>query len=67
MRKKDNAFKKMLDRLQIEQIQKFLRVVIICMLFMVIAEGLFEIPVIRDFFGASLIEGKSGWLVYVIV
>ena len=67
MRKKDNAFKKMLDKLQIEQIQKFLRVVIICMLFMVIAEGLFEIPVIRDFFGASLIEGKSGWLVYVIV
>ena len=46
MRKKDNAFKKMLDKLQIEQIQKFLRVVIICMLFMVIAEGLFEIPVI---------------------
>lgn len=67
MKKEDNVFKKMFNKIQLEQIHKFLRVVIICMVFMVISEGLFEIPVIKEFFGAGLIEGKSGWLVYVLV
>jgi hypothetical protein len=34
---------------------------------MVVSEGIFEIPVVKDFFGAGLIEGKSGWIVYAIV
>ena len=37
------------------------------MVFLVISEGIFEIPMIRDFFGSGLIEGRSGWLVYLIV
>ena len=67
MKKQDNVLRKMWDRVTIEKWQKFLRLVIICMIFMVISEGIFEIPVIRDFFGAGLIEGKSGWIVYAIV
>lgn len=67
MKKEDNIFKKMLSKIQIEQLQKFLRVIIICMIFMTLSEALFSIPAIKDFFGAGLIEGKSGWLVYVII
>lgn len=67
MKKEDNIIKKMFNKIQLEQMHKFLRVVILCMVFMVLSEGLFEIPAIKEFFGAGLIEGKSGWLVYVLV
>ena len=67
MKKQDNILRKMWDRVTIEKWQKFLRLVIICMVFMVVSEGIFEIPVVKDFFGAGLIEGKSGWIVYAIV
>lgn len=67
MKKKDSILKKLWDRVSIEQWQKFLRVVIICMVFMVISEGFFEIPVISNFFGKDLIIGKTGWIVYAIV
>ena len=37
------------------------------MIFMVISEGIFEIPAVANFFGEGLLEGQTGWLVYVIV
>ena len=67
MKKEDNIIVKLWNKVTIEKWQKVLRLIIICMVFMVVSEGIFEIPVIRDFFGAGLIEGKSGWIVYVIV
>lgn len=67
MKKQDNILKKMWNKIQIEQLQKFLRVVIICMIFMVLSEALFSIPSIKQFFGGGLIEGKSGWLVYLLI
>lgn len=67
MKKQENIIKKLWDKVTLEKWYKTLRLVIICMAFLVISEGIFEIPVVRDFFGSGLIEGKSGWLVYVIV
>lgn len=67
MKKQKNIIKKLWDKVTIEKWYKAIRVFIICMAFMVLSEGLFEIPEVKEFFGASLIEGKSGWLVYVIV
>lgn len=67
MKREDNIIKKLWNKVTIEQWQKALRVIIICMAFMVISEGIFEIPAIEEFFGSGLIEGKSGWLVYAII
>lgn len=67
MKREDNIIKKLLNKVTIEQWQKALRVIIICMAFMAISEGIFEIPAIEEFFGSGLIEGKSGWLVYAII
>lgn len=67
MKREDNIIKKLWDKVTIEQWYKTLRVVIICMVFMVLSEGLFSIPSVEEFFGAGLIEGKTGWIVYVIV
>ena len=66
-KKEDSILKKLWDKLKIEQIHKFLRIVIICMVFMVISEGIFEIPAVANFFGEGLLEGQTGWLVYVII
>lgn len=67
MKREDNIIKKLWDRVTIEQWHKALRVIIICMVFMTLSEGIFEIPVIKNFFGADLIKGQSGWMVYAIV
>ena len=67
MKREDNIIKKLWNRVTIEQWHKALRVVIICMVFMTLSEAIFEIPTIRDFFGADLIRGQSGWMVYVVV
>lgn len=67
MKREDNIIKKLWNKVTIEQWQKALRVVIICMLFMVISEALFEIPAVEQFFGADLITGKSGWVIYAIL
>lgn len=67
MKKEDNIVKKLWNKVNIEQWVKILRVVIICMTFMVISEGIFEIPSIANFFGESLIIGKTGWIVYLII
>lgn len=67
MKKQENIIKKLWDKVTLEKWFKALRLVIICMAFLVISEGIFEIPMIRDFFGSGLIEGRSGWLVYVII
>lgn len=66
-KKEDNILKKLWDKIKIEQIHKFLRVVIICMIFMVLSEAIFEIPAVANFFGEGLLEGQTGWLVYVII
>ena len=58
-KKEDNILKKLWDKLKIEQIHKFLRVVIICMIFMVLSEVIFEIPAIANFF-TNLIENNEG-------
>ena len=67
MKRQENFIKKLWDKVTLEKWFKALRLVIICMIFLVISEGIFEIPAIRGFFGSGLLEGKSGWLVYVIV
>ena len=67
MKKEDNIVKKLWNKVNIEQWVKVLRVVIICMTFMVISEGIFEIPSVAIFFGEGLIIGKTGWIVYVII
>lgn len=67
MKKEDNIVKKLWNKVNIEQWVKILRVVIICMTFMVISEGIFEIPSVANFFGEGLIIGKTGWIVYVII
>ena len=51
---KRNKLKKYIDKLTIEKVKKFLKVIIVCMIFMVISEGLFEIPAIANFFGRDL-------------
>ena len=58
-KKEDNILKKLWDKIKIEQIHKFLRVVIICMIFMVLSEVIFEIPAIANFF-TNLIENNEG-------
>ena len=67
MKREDNIIKKLWNKVTLEQWQKALRVFIICMVFMVLSEGIFEIPAVEQFFGADLIAGKSGWLVYAII
>lgn len=67
MKKQENIIKQLWDKVTIEKWHKTLRLVIICMIFLVISEGIFEIPKVRNFFGSGLIEGRSGWLVYLIV
>ena len=57
-KKEDNILKKLWDKIKIEQIHKFLRVVIICMIFMVLSEVIFEIPAIANFF-TNLIENNE--------
>lgn len=64
---KRNKLKRYIDKLTIEKVKKFLKVIIVCMIFMVISEGLFEIPAVANFFGRDLLTGKSGWIVYVII
>lgn len=68
-KKEDNILKKLWDKIKIEQIHKFLRVVIICMIFMVLSEVIFEIPAIANFF-TNLIENNEGnsiWIVYALI
>ena len=68
-KKEDNILKKLWDKIKIEQIHKFLRVVIICMIFMVLSEAIFEIPAIANFF-TNLIENNkdsSIWIVYALI
>lgn len=60
MKREDNIIKKLWNKVTLEQWQKALRVFIICMIFMVLSEGIFEIPAVEQFFGADLIAGKSG-------
>ena len=67
MKKQDNIVKKLYNKVKIEQWNKILKVTILCMIFMVLSEALFEIPVVANFFGEDLLENKSGWIVYAII
>ena len=67
MKKQDNIVKKLWNKVKIEQWDKILKVTILCMVFMVLSEALFEIPVVADFFGEDLVKNQSGWMVYVII
>ena len=67
MKREDNIVKKLWNRITIEQWHKALRVIIICMAFMTISEAIFEIPVVKNFFGADLFTGQSGWMVYFVL
>lgn len=67
MRKDENIIKKLWNKVTIEQWHKTLRVILICVSLMVVSEIILEIPIIKNLFGANLIKGKSGWLIYFIV
>lgn len=67
MKREDNIVKKLWNRITIEQWHKALRVIIICMAFMTISDAIFEIPAVKNFFGADLITSQSGWMVYAVL
>ncbi len=67
MKAKINPIQKMWNKVKLEQWQKSIKVVLVCMIFMFVSELIFTTPFIADFFGEGLVNNQNGWMLYLIV